>query len=95
MSSNSTTTMAVLLIVGLVIGAGVGYFMAPTKTETETETITVEVEPLAGKTVRIGFITAETPALEWDVPFVEQILTPDLNEYAALMGYDVDFKLLA
>jgi hypothetical protein len=52
--------MAVLLIVGLVVGAGVGYFMAPTKTETETETVTVEVEPLAGKTVRLGYIVAET-----------------------------------
>jgi branched-chain amino acid transport system substrate-binding protein len=86
--------LAVLLIVGLVVGAGVGYFMAPTKTETETETVTVEVEPLAGKTVRIGMITAETPALEWDQPFMEQILTPDINEYAELMGYDVDFSIL-
>lgn len=30
MSSESTTMIAVLLIVGLVIGAGIGYFMAPT-----------------------------------------------------------------
>lgn len=86
--------MAVLLIVGLVVGAGVGYFMAPTKTETETETVTVEVEPLAGKTIRIGMIVAETPALEWDQPYAEQILQPDLNEYADLMGYDVDVSVL-
>ena len=84
--------MAVLLIVGLVIGAGVGYFMAPTKTETE-ETI-VEVEPLAGKTVQIANIISEDPALEWNEPFTTEIIVPDLNEYAELLGYDVEFKIL-
>ena len=84
--------LAVLLIVGLVVGAGVGYLLAPTKTETDT--VTVEVQPLAGKTVRIGMITAETPALEWDQPFKEQMLEPDINEYAELLGYDVDFSIL-
>ena len=94
MSSNSTTMMAVLLIVGLVIGAGVGYFAAPTKTETETETVTVEVEPLAGKTVKIGQITSTTANLEWDTPFMDQIVKKDLNEFADMLGYDVTFDIL-
>jgi branched-chain amino acid transport system substrate-binding protein len=84
--------MAVLLIVGLVIGAGVGYFMAPTKTETET--VTVEVEPLKGKTVQIGNIISNDPALEWEVPYNDDILVPDMNEMADLLGYDVTFDIL-
>lgn len=94
MASSSTTMMAILLIVGLAIGGGVGYFMAPTKTITETETVTVEVEPLAGKTVNIGFIVANTPGLEWDQPFAEAILEPEINEFADKLGYDVDFRIL-
>ena len=86
--------MAVLLIVGLVIGAGVGYFMAPTKTEVEEKTVTVEVEPLAGKTISIGNIIASDPGLEWDVPYTEDILIPDLNELADALGYDVTFNIL-
>jgi branched-chain amino acid transport system substrate-binding protein len=84
--------MAVLLIVGLVIGAGVGYFMAPTKTEYEE--IEVEVEPLKGKTVKIGNIIASDPGLEWDTPYTEDILIPDMNEMADVLGYDVTFDLL-
>jgi branched-chain amino acid transport system substrate-binding protein len=96
MSSQSTTMMVVLLVVGLAIGAGVGYFAAPTKTVTETETVTVTVEkePLAGKTVRIGQISAETPAIEWDVPFMDEIVAVDLNKFADLLGYDVTFEIL-
>jgi branched-chain amino acid transport system substrate-binding protein len=86
--------MAVLLIVGLVIGAGVGYFMAPTKTEVEEKTVEVEVEPLAGKTVKIGNIIASDPGLEWDVPYTDDILIPDMNELADALGYDVTFDLL-
>lgn len=92
MSSQSTTMMVVLLVVGLAIGAGVGYFAAPTKTEIET--VTEEVEPLADKTVKFGQITAETPAIEWDVPFVDEIIEVDLNKFADLLGYDVTFEIL-
>lgn len=84
--------MVVLLIVGLAIGAGVGYFAAPTKTVTEE--VTVEVEPLAGKTVRIGQITSETPQVEWDVPYVDEIIKVDLNNFADILGYDVTFEIL-
>ncbi len=94
MSSSSTTMMAVLLIVGLAIGAGVGYFMAPTKTEIAETEVTVEVEPLAGKTIQIGNIIASDPGLEWDVPYTDQILVPDMNELADVLGYDVTFEIL-
>lgn len=86
--------MAVLLIVGLVIGAGVGYFMAPTKTEVEEKTVTVEVEPLAGKTIKIGNIIDSDPALEWNVPYSDEILVHDMNELADALGYDVTFEIL-
>jgi ABC-type branched-subunit amino acid transport system substrate-binding protein len=94
LSSQSTTMMAVLLIVGLAIGAGVGYFMAPTKTETITETVTVEKEPLAGKKISIGNIIAATPELEWNVPYYDNLVKKDMNDYAALLGYDVTFDIL-
>lgn len=96
LSSQSTTMMVVLLIVGLAIGAGVGYFAAPTKTETMTvtETVTVEVTPLAGKKISIGNVIASTPALEWNVPYYDNIVKQDMNDYAALLGYDVTFDVL-
>ena len=56
--------------------------------------MTVEVEPLAGKTVRIGQITAQTPELEWDVPYIDEIVSADLNKFADMLGYDVTFEIL-
>ena len=96
MSSQPNTMMIVLLVVGLIVGGGIGYFAAPTKTETitETETITVTKEPLSEVEVRIGNIIAETPALEWNVPYYRDLVKKDMNDYAALLGYDVSFDVL-
>ena len=88
------TLAIVLLVVGLVVGGGVGYFAAPTKTETVTTTVTVEKIPLAGKTIQLGFISSTTTGLEQAVPRVQQINTVDVNEYAAKLGYDVEFEYL-
>lgn len=99
MAERSTTMMAVLLIVGLVIGGGVGYFAAP-KGAVEGETVEVEVpvevevHPLAGKTVQIGLTTSSTSGLETTVPFVDDILEPWMNEYMDKTGLGVTFDFL-
>lgn len=95
MENSNTTTLAIVLIVGLVIGGGIGYFAAPSGTgETVTETITVEVNPLEGKHIQIGFITSQASNLEYEVPTTEQITSADINAYAETLGLDVDFEWL-
>jgi len=88
------TLAIVLLVVGLVVGGGVGYFAAPTQTETEIITETVEVMPLSGETVQIGYIASSTAGLETAQPHIEQMMVPDYNEYTAKLGYDVEFDYL-
>jgi len=88
------TLAIVLLVVGLVVGGGVGYFAAPTQTEEVVVTETVEALPLDGKTIQIGYISSTTSGLETSQPHIEQMMTPDYNEYASKLGYDVDFEYL-
>jgi branched-chain amino acid transport system substrate-binding protein len=88
------TLAIVLLLVGLVVGGGVGYFAAPTKTETTTTTVTVEKEPLAGKTIQIGYISSTTVGLETAPALVHDLMQTDYNAYAAELGYDVEFQWL-
>ena len=92
--------MAVLLIVGLVIGGGVGYFAAP-KGAVEGDVVEVqvpgpevEVHPLAGKTIQIGTTTSSTSGLETMVPFVDDILEPWLNDFVEQTGLGVTFDFL-
>jgi branched-chain amino acid transport system substrate-binding protein len=86
------TLAIVLLVVGLVVGGGVGYFAAPTKTETET--VTVETMPLDGETIQIGYIESTTTNIEQTQPHIEEIMEPAYNEYADKLGYDVTFEYL-
>jgi len=86
------TLAIVLLVVGLIVGAGAGYFLAPSGGEGQT--IEVPVQPLAGQEIQLGYIVSNTVALETTKPHVEQIMTPDYNAYAAKLGYDVSFKYL-
>jgi branched-chain amino acid transport system substrate-binding protein len=88
------TLAIVLLVVGLVVGGGVGYFAAPTQTETVVETETVEKIPLDGETIQLGYISSTTSGLETNQPHIEEMMVPDLNEYASKLGYDVDFVYL-
>jgi len=92
MEMKGNTLAIVLLVVGLVVGGGAGYFLAPSGGDGET--VTVEVEPLAGKTIQIGYISAQTSDLEQYVPLIQDIQTPDENAYAAKLGYDVSFEYL-
>lgn len=94
MEMKGNTLAIVLLVVGLIVGGGVGYFAAPTQTETVTEIQTVEAMPLDGKTVQIGYIASTTTGLETATPHIQQMVVPDINAYAAELGYDVDFEYL-
>jgi branched-chain amino acid transport system substrate-binding protein len=94
-NTNMTLTVAIL-VVGLVVGAGAGYYLAPSggAGETITETITVEVNPLAGKTIQIGNIMASTAGLETGVPQYEDLVAPHINEYFEKLEYDTDVEFL-
>ena len=92
MDNNRVTIVLVLL--GVLVGSGLGYYFAPEKTVSETVTVTVEKEPLDGKTVQIGYISSTTVGLETATPHVQEIMVPDYNEYAAKLGYDVEFQYL-
>lgn len=82
----------VLLVVGLIVGGGVGYFAMPTKTVTNT--VTVEVQPLDGKTVQVGYISSTTVGLETAPALVHDLMQTDYNAYATKLGYDVEFQYL-
>ncbi len=99
MSQSSQTMLAVLLVVGLVVGADVGYFMAPSGGEGEIVYVdvpgdTIEVHPLAGKELRWGVTASNTVGLETTQPLVEDIIQPDLNDYVDLLGLDITIDLL-
>jgi len=95
MQSSSTTMLVVLLVVGLVIGAGAGYYMAPVKeVPGEIRTVTETKAPLEGMTIKIGNIYADDPGLETGQPFTQQILQPRLNDYLDKLGYDTDLQIL-
>jgi branched-chain amino acid transport system substrate-binding protein len=92
------TLAIVLLVVGLVVGAGAGYFLSPKGDggdggDGDGGTVTIQL-PLEGKTVQIGYISSTTVGLETATPLVQDILVPDYNEYTALLGYDVEFQYL-
>ncbi|RLI02502.1 hypothetical protein DRO31_04000 [Candidatus Bathyarchaeota archaeon] len=97
MEMKGNTLTIVLLVVGLIVGAGAGYMLAPkgsTTSEDGVNTVTVETLPLEGKTIQIGYICPTTATLETSMPLVKEIQEIDNNEYANLLGYDVEFEWL-
>ncbi len=90
------TIVAAVLVVGLLIGAGAGYYLAPTEAPTDggTTTVTVEKHPLEGKDVQLGYITSSASGMETQVPFLEEILMVDLDEFSAKLGHDTTFTYL-
>jgi branched-chain amino acid transport system substrate-binding protein len=92
------TLAIVLLVVGLVVGAGAGYFLAPSGDGGDGDgdggTVTVEVAPLAGKNIQLGYISSTTVGLETTVPLVEEILTVDYNDYLEKLGMDTTLEFL-
>ena len=95
MEMKGNTVAIVLLVVGLVVGAGAGYFLSPSSGEGgETGTVEVVVAPLEGKTVQLGYIAQQTTSLETAVPHIQEIMEPDYNDYAEKLGLDVSFEFL-
>jgi len=90
------TLAIVLLVAGLIVGGGVGYFAAPTKVTTTTTTVTQTVKelPLKGAVVKMGFINSDTPDLEAQKPYHEQIIATDLNAVSKTLGYGTTFSIL-
>jgi len=89
------TLAIVLLVVGLVVGAGAGYFLAPSGDGGDGgETVIVKVAPLEGKNIQLGYISSTTVGLETTVPLVDEIMTPDYNAYLAKLGMDTTMEYL-
>jgi branched-chain amino acid transport system substrate-binding protein len=97
MAQSNQTMLAVLLVVGLVIGAGAGYMLAPKGGETVVEVpveVPVEVHPLAGRTLRFGRTASSTEGLETTVPLIDEIIEPDIQDYWDITGLDITLDIL-
>ena len=92
------TLVAAVLVVGLLVGAGAGYYLAPPGDSgggggPDTPTTVIQ-HPLEGVDVELGYITSSSSGLETMVPFLEEIMQVDLNEYAEKLGHDTSFTYL-
>jgi branched-chain amino acid transport system substrate-binding protein len=67
-----------------------------TISDTNTSAIAkrIPMHPLAGQTIQWGVTSSSTTGLETTQPLVEEIIQEDLNEYAELLGLDIDIDLL-
>jgi len=93
LADKGMTLAIVLLVAGLIVGGGIGYFAAP-QGGTTTTTVTVTVPgsvvkevPLKGATVKLGYIASTTTALETGKPHMEQICFPDINNQMKALGW--------
>ena len=89
------TMTIVILVVGLVVGLGAGYTLAPKAVDDgETNTVYVDKNPLAGMKVQLGVIAISSGSLETAVPLYEELVAPAINDYSSTLGYDVEFEYL-
>ena len=90
--------IAIFLVLGLAIGSGAGYMLAPKDSadidEDGVRTVTVVQAPLEGKELKYGDLYATTSELETGVPLAEDITLVDINAFAEKLGYDVQFNAL-
>lgn len=88
--------LAIVLVVGLIIGGGAGFMLAPKNAvDPDGDGIqTVTQAPLEGKTIQYGDLYATTSELETGVPLAEEIILKDINTMADQLGYDVTFEAL-
>ncbi len=100
MADKGMTLAIVLLVAGLIVGGGIGYFAAPVKTTvisgsgTVLTTVVTQM-PLKNAAVKLGYIAADTTNLEVGKPYHEQMIGPDLNKYSAILGYGTTFTYLS
>ncbi|HIH88159.1 TPA: hypothetical protein HA344_02995, partial [Candidatus Bathyarchaeota archaeon] len=99
MADKGMTLAIVLLVAGLIVGGGIGYFAAPTKEVVvqgsgTTVIQTVTEAPLKGKTVKLGYIASDTTGLETGKPYYEQMIQTDINAWANKLGYGMKFSYL-
>jgi branched-chain amino acid transport system substrate-binding protein len=89
LADKGMTLAVVLLVAGLIVGGGVGYFAAPTKTVTQSTTVTQTVKelPLKNVAVKVGFIDSDTVDLETKKPYHEIMIQREMNAYAKALGY--------
>ncbi len=97
MADKGMTLAIVLLVAGLIVGGGIGYFAAPAKevvVEGSGSTViqTVTEAPLKGKTVRLGYIATDTTDLEVAVPYRRDIIASDMNLWLDTLGYDMKIE---
>jgi len=107
MESKGTTVLIAIAIIGLIIGGGIGYTMAPTKTievevpsgdtitvEVPGETVTIEVKvPALSGTIPIGYLYSNTGHIDSSGP-AANIAIEEVNEYVEALGLDVTFELV-
>jgi ABC-type branched-subunit amino acid transport system substrate-binding protein len=93
---NNRRALAIaLLVTGLIVGGGIGYYAAPTKIATKivpTTIFTTEYYysdvPLRGRTITLGYIASSNTTLETAKPLLEQIVIPDINKQMKALGWD-------
>lgn len=99
MENKQQTTLIALLVVGLVIGGGIGYFAAPKGGDGETIVEVpvieeIEVHPLAGKTITIASHYSSDPNFEVYDP-MNELAAIDIQEYLDMIGLDITYKWMS
>lgn len=97
MENKISQTTIILIIVGLIVGTGIGYTLAPKQTGgagDEPGTVTITQNPLEGKKIQLGVIAPGPASMETEQPLYEEIVTPMVNDYTSTLGYDVEFEYL-
>lgn len=89
--------IAIVLVLGLAIGGGAGYMLAPKEVVSEngdSTTVTVDKIPISGTTVQLGRIADGAGSLETVTPLTHELIEPDINAYYEKLGYDVEIEFL-
>jgi len=89
LADKGMTLAIVLLVAGLIVGGGIGYFAAPSKTVTvgTTTVQTVTALPLKGQTIKLGYIASSTTSLETGKYLMESMCFPDLNKQMQALNW--------
>jgi len=97
LADKGMTLAIVLLVAGLVVGAGIGFYAFPKSSVTTpgaTTTVTVTQVPMQGQVIKLGNIVSTTTNLEVYQPYMQKIVQVNENAYLKLMGYNVSINWL-